>query len=359
MQLIEHRTVAWFRRHISVISFVCGFVLDASTFTRIDLLYDNSVFILYLLSAALGILLVHAVETGRWAPRSLRRYRSWLPVLVQFPIGGLLSGSVIFYTKSASMVTSWLFLSILLVLFVGNEILRRRYDRLVFQVGMFYFALLAYAAMLVPVVVGTVGTGVFFTSGILSLFLISLMLQGIMRLFPDVYRHSVKHLALTIGGIFIVWHALYLTNIMPPVPLALKEIGIFHSVVRSKGAYDVTYEPRAWYEVWRQTSEMFHRAPGEAAYCFSAVFAPTRITTDIYHAWLHRNERGVWVRESRIPFTIQGGRDGGYRGYTIMRNLSEGEWRCVVETERGQVLGETRFSVAGVAESVTLTHDTR
>jgi len=350
---------AWLKKHVSTIAFFGGFIIDTLTLGRVDAWYDNALFVLYLVTAFLGILLVHAVDTGRFAPRSLRVRKAWLPALVQFPIGGLFSGFLIFYVKSASFLTSWFFLALLLVLFVGNEFLHKRYERLVFQVSMFYFALFSYLVLLVPTVLGEISTSAFLLSGLTSLFLVALLVQTLMRLFPDVYRRSARHLAFSIGGICLLFNVLYFANIIPPVPLALKGIGIYHSVVREQGGYRVTFEEPAWYAFWRDTGAVFHRAPGEAAYCFSAVFAPTSVSTDIYHAWMRKNKKGDWVRENRTPFPIQGGRDGGYRGYTIMHTLTEGEWRCVVETERGQVLGETRFQVEGVSEPVTLTRGTR
>jgi hypothetical protein len=357
--LTLHELYQWLRRHVSTIAFVGGFVTDKLTLTRIDLVSNNLVFVGYLLATLCGILLVHTAETRPGASTLLTRYKPWLPILVQFPIGGLFSGFVIFYTKSASIFTSWLFLAILLVLFVGNEFLHKRYERLVFQVSMFYFALLSYFVMLVPILVGEISAKVFILSGISSLFVIALVLQVVMRLFPDVYKRSVKELALSVGGIFVLWNVLYFANIIPPVPLALQDIGVYHSVVRTDGTYQVTYEPPAWYEVWRDTAYTFHRPPGAAAYCFSAVFAPTTIGTRIYHRWMHQNADGVWVRVSSVPFTIQGGREAGYRGYTIKSNLSEGLWRCVVETEDGKVLGEQRFNVVGVQTAPMITSGTR
>jgi len=342
-----------------MIAFVGGFIFDTVTLNRIDSLLDQAVFVFYLCVAAGGILLVHAVETDTWTPTLLKRNKPWLPVLIQFPIGGLFSGFVIFYTKSASFFTSWLFLAILVVLFVGNEFLHRRYERLVFQVSMFYFALLSYLVMLIPIIVGDINTGVFILSGLTSLFVIALLLQGVMRLFPDVYKRSAKTLVLSVGGIFILWNALYAANIIPPVPLALKDIGVYHSVVRTDGAYEVLGEAPVWFRFWRSTAYVFHRAPGSAAYCYSAVFAPTRITTDIYHVWMRQNAAGEWIRESRIPFMIQGGRVAGYRGYTIKANLMPGNWRCVVETGKGQVVGEMRFRIEDVEDTPTLVRSVR
>lgn len=347
MKLLEYRPFRFIRTHISAIAFGSGFILDTLTLKRIDLVYENIVFISYLLTAAFGIILLHAVETGRFAPAFLSKHRAWLPVIVQLPLGGLFSGFVIFYTKSASFVTSWPFLLLLVGLFIGNEFFRKRYSRLVFQMSVFYFVLLTYLTLLVPTVLGTIGTSTFVFAGLLSLLLIGLFIHLVMYLFPMLYVHSMVRVWVAVLGICAAFNALYFTNIIPPVPLALMDIGIYHSIVRTETGYRVMYEEHETYFPWRSTARTFHRGPGEAAYCFSSVFAPTRLRTSIYHVW-ERKVNDAWIRESRIPFRIQGGRDQGYRGYTLKANLTDGLWRCAVVTERGQVLGRERFVVVSV-----------
>jgi len=338
------------RHHVSTVAFIAGFVWDTLTLTRIDLVYENIVFTSYLTVAFIGILLVHSVETELWAPRPLLKAKAWLPALVQFPLGGLFSGFVIFYTKSSSLLTSWPFLAILMTLLFGNELLRRRYERLTFQVGFFFFALLSYLVLVTPVAIGTIGTSTFVLSTILALFVMSMLLQLVMWFFPDVYKRSMRPIWYAVGGIFFGFHLLYFTNTIPPVPLALTEIGVYHSVVKSGSDYAVRYEEPAWYTPWRSTSYMYHRTVNEAAYCFSAVFAPTELRARIFHSWQRRAENGSWQRFERIPYPIIGGREGGYRGFTIKTNLPEGDWRCVVETEKGLVIGETRFAVVAADE---------
>jgi hypothetical protein len=349
----------WIKGHISAIAFATGFVVDTLTLKRIDLLYENFVFISYLLIACIGIFLVHAVETRLFAPKLLLRARPFLPVLVQFPLGGLLSGFLIFYTKSASLFTSWPFVLLLFTLFAGNEFFRKRYEKLVFQISFFYFALISYLVLVTPIVLHTIGTSTFVFAGILSLFIISVILQVFKKFFGKLYQQGARLVWACIALVYVGFNVLYFTNIIPPVPLAIKEIGVFHSVVRVENGYRVRYERPAWYESWRETSGVYHRAPGEAAYCFSSVFAPTYLRTQVYHSWQRKTADGTWVRESRIPFTIEGGRDGGYRGYTLKQNISEGTWRCVVETENMQVIGQTNFNVIDVAENQDVVDEVR
>jgi len=350
---------AFVRRHISTIAFFSGFLLDTLTLKRIDLVYENAVFVSYLTIAFVGIVLMHAVETHLWTPRLLVRAKAWLPALVQFPLGGLLSGFVIFYTKSASLFTSWPFVAILITLLVGNEFLRKRYERLIFQLGMFFFALFSYLVLVTPIIIGTIGTGTFLLAGVSAFSLMMLLLQFIKYLFGDLYGRSARGIWMTVWGIFIGFNALYFTNAIPPAPLALREIGIYHSVVRNDIGYVVRYEQPHTYEFWRKTSGRYHRTQNEAAYCFTSIFAPTDLRAKVYHSWQRKNADGSWVRESRVPYAIRGGREAGYRGYTLITNLSEGQWRCVVETEDRRVIGETRFTVRPVSTQPELTEEIR
>lgn len=355
MKTLARKMYWWVRSHISVIAFVSGFVWDTLTLKRIDLLYENIAFITYLVIAFVGIVLLHGVETRRFSSRFLLNTRVWLPALVQFPMGGLMSGFMIFYSKSASLLTSWPFLAILLTLLIGNEFFRKRYEKLVFQVSMFYFALISYITLTMPILLGTMGTSTFIFGGILSLLVMGCLLAFLYVLFPKLFQKGGRQVWGTVAGVFMIFNVLYFTNIIPPVPLVLTEIGIYHSVVRSgMGEYTVTYEEPKWFEVWRSTHGTYHKVSGEAGYCFSSVFAPTRLRVPIYHSWQRKSGEGVWIRDARIPFTIEGGRLGGYRGYTIKQNLQEGEWRCVVETETKQVVGEVRFIVLEGGAPVTL-----
>src|SRR3989339_989841 len=199
----------WTRRHISALAFACGFVLDTLTLNRIDMLYENIVFVSYLALAYIGILLVHGVETRLFAPKILLRLRVWLPVLVQLPLGGLFSGFLIFYTKSASVFASWPFLAVLFLLFIGNEFFHKRYEKLVFQISLYYFAVLSYLVLVVPIFLNTLGTATFVFAGVLSLFVISMLLFLIQRLFPKLYQQGAVLMWGIIGITYVGFNILY------------------------------------------------------------------------------------------------------------------------------------------------------
>ena len=148
---------------------------------------------------------------------------------------------------------------------------------------------------------------------------------------------------------------------IPPVPLSLKEIGVYHGMSRTKdGEYNLSFETALWYELGKKTSAIFHRRAGEPIYAFSSVFAPTRLDTEIVHHWYYFDEgKGNWVSSNLVNFPISGGRDGGYRGYSVKENTLPGKWRVDVETPRGQIIGRFGFEVVDIAETPLITTETR
>jgi hypothetical protein len=80
-------------------------------------------------------------------------------------------------------------------------------------------------------------------------------------------------------------------------------------------------------------------------FVYGAVFAPTKLSTTIVHVWeRYDDEEDAWREVGRIPFSIVGGRDGGYRGYSL-KQVTEGRYRVYVETQSGLVIGYISFIV--------------
>lgn len=336
-----------------------GFIVDSLTLTRIDLLFDNLVLFFYLAVAIMGIAITNLYDTGVWrgTPDGVRLFhrvpsyaRTLSPFLMQYAFGGLLSGFFVFYSRGTSLSASWPFLTLLLFLLVGNEFFRTRYQQFTFQISIFFFVLYSYMIFFVPVVVGAIGTWVFLLSGAVSIIVIGMLLYGFSYLMPTTKHHLGAAVVASIGGIILAVNAMYFLNILPPLPLSLKEAGVYHHVTRTAGGYLVTDEKQAWY-AFLVPYKTVHVLRGGTLYFYSAVFAPTRLAeTRIVHHWEYFDEdEDAWVSRSRVAFSIVGGRDGGYRGYSLKTDMESGWWRVRVETARGQVLGEKSFLVENVS----------
>lgn len=78
--------------------------------------------------------------------------------------------------------------------------------------------------------------------------------------------------------------------------------------------------------------------------CATAIRAPRGLKDDLHHEWRH-DGRVV----DRIDLEVRGGREAGFRTWSIKQNLGPdpaGRWTCRVVTDAGQVLGQAHFEIA-------------
>src|SRR3989338_4281733 len=348
----------WYARHerlARALAFAFGFLFDTLTLTRVDLLYTNLILTAYLVAAAGGIIILFA-EPSRILKIAGVRFREWFELGILFSFGNLMSGYVVLYVKSGSLVGSWPFLAVLAALFIGNELFRKYYQFLVFQLSMLFVAIFSYLIFSLPVLFKQIGVGIFLLSCAVSLVLFAGIVLILWRIKPGRMRIAYRHTVAAIGTIFILFNVAYFTNTIPPIPLALRDIGVYHQVLPGAGeTYRLTFEPAPWYlRLLGRTNSTFHWQAGEPVFAYSAIFATTKLTTNIFHEWLYFDEiKNEWVPKARISFPIVGGRDGGYRGYSLKENAIPGRWRGEVRTDRGALIGRMSFTViAGIPETL-------
>ena len=141
-------------------------------------------------------------------------------------------------------------------------------------------------------------------------------------------------------------------KIFPPLPLVLSDVGIYHNIKRAGRDFEVRAEnePPRWRALFG-TFPVLHVAPGEKLFLYSAVFAPSNLSTRIVHEWQWRNPAGDWTTQQRLSIPISGGREDGYRFYTSRTGPRAGEWRVNIATLDGRAIGRMRFSVAIVPKT--------
>jgi len=350
VQVRIQKTKGWFERnekYLSVGFFGLGLLVDNLTLTRVDLLFDNLVLVTYILLATLGIVLLYSAQVKRknYPNSKLVKISRYVPFLSQYALGGLFSGFVIFYTKSASWATSWIFLFILIAFFIGNERFRESYKKVDFQIGILFVAVFSFLIFFVPVLLKAMGTWIFILSGVLSVSLIYLLIYSLSFFISEISQKREKKITKNILGIFILFNLLYFLNIIPPIPLSLKEIGIYDYVYKNaSGEYTLIEKDLPWYSF----GNYFLKILEGRVYVYQSIFAPTNLGTDIYNIWQKFDEKKRrWVALSEVHFPLVGGRGEGYRGYSFMLNITEGSWRVDVKTKEGLVVGRIRFEVLG------------
>ncbi len=339
--------------------FLCGVGYDSVTLSRIDRLVDNLILLLYLL--LLGALIVLTGRLGIESPpereqllsgskftRWVWESRPYYPMVSQFLFGGLFSAYAIFYSQSATFTGTAVFFALLIVLFVTNEFLRDRLSNLRILVGLYAVVSFAFFTFFVPVITGSMNAVIFLLGALLSLGVTLYLVQLIYRNSQDpvgrqpfaVMAPAIVLIALLVGFYFMNW--------IPPVPLSLKFGGIYHEVKRTGDKFELVFE-KQWYQFWKRADTTF--PADEPIYCFTAVFAPVDLNTTIYHHWHYRsNDTKSFMHVDRIPLKISGGREGGYRAYSLKQRLDPGDWRVDVEAEDGRIIGRVAVTVTSQAE---------
>ncbi len=355
-----------YQRHLASIFLVGGFVFTTLTLTRVDEFIENFWIVIHIAVAAFGIFMInvyeHRAATVLKSPEqspALRdkkkllwneKIRTVLLYVTQFAFGGCFSTFLVFYFRSSSLSVSWPFLLILSAIFIANERLRRHYSRLTFQIIVLFISIYLFAIFFIPVVLKKIGPDIFVLSGFISLLIICVFLMLLRFVGHEKFKKSGGLIWMGIGAVLLLMNVLYFTNIMPPIPLSLKQAGVYHNINRqADGNLSLLAEQRSWPTIIRdffRFSETYHQVPGEDVYVFSAVFSPTDLSTDIVHEWQYFDEgAGHWITSSRIDLGILGGRASGYRTYSVKSSVFPGKWRVNVETQNGQLIGRVKFVV--------------
>lgn len=324
-------------RRISIASLMTGFVVDSLTLQRIDALRENLWIGGNILIVCVCIILLNRGKAGK--------KRFWLPNILQFSFGALLGSFFIFYFRSATLTATWPFLAILLAAMIANELFQKRYEKLAFQLSFLYLSVLSFSIFLMPLIVKSIRPEVFALSGLVSLLAIWLYMYFLRRFASERFLENKTHIWSFISIIFVVINILYFMNLIPPIPLSLKDSGIYHSVERTLQGNYVTLEEERGIERYFEYRQKIHWREGEPLYAYSAIFSPGSLNTDIVHVWQFKNDAGEWVTATRIPLYLSGGRSGGFRTFSHKYNFTPGPWRVSVETPRGQIIGRLNFEI--------------
>lgn len=344
------RLRAYFRinqKYLPVIFFMCGFIWDTLTLGRIDRLYDRVILSTYMISLSTCLYLYNVADDGKWKETFFEKYEKYLPLAIQFFLGGLCSAYVIYFSRSVSMTKTLSFFIILIVLLFANELLKKRISNKYLQFSAYFFMNFTFFSFFIPVLIKQMSTSIFLISGIISLTTTILLIAFIYGASPSTRKEISKRKTIgIIVGIHLMINSFYYFNLIPPVPLALDTGLVAHQVERVNGDYEITYQSEVWYKFWRNNNLTYTQIPDTNVYVFTSIFAPTALEKNVAHHWQWKSpQTGSWETADRIGYQITGGRDDGYRGFTFKSNIREGQWKVEVITEEGHVIGVVRFDV--------------
>lgn len=341
---------AYYEKHehkIAVFFFVCGFIFDMLMIERIDspaTIGQQAVYLTVILAGLMQIFFEESKPLAEFEKMFFlkRWYYDYRTAILHFFFGTLLNLYTIFFFKSSSLLVSFGFMVCLILLLAINESHRFKSGNLAFKFALVTICYLSFFSYVVPIFIGLMGTGVFLFSmliGCLPFIAIGWWIQT--------YRHELfekarKQILLPMGTVLFVFLSLYLLRIIPPVPLSIPFIGIYHSVEKSPEGYKLAHE-RPWWKFWQHGDQDFYAQKADKVFVAFRIFSPTRFSDQVLVKWFWKDNRLGWMQQDSIPIKIIGGREEGFRGYGVKSNYQPGQWRVQIETTDGREIGRIYF----------------
>ena len=342
-------------RKVDIAAFAGGFFFDIFTLDRTDswLVIGQQMLYLVVITAAL---LQMFFEEGKAAPdlekmfaakRWVHQYRT---AIVHFFLGSLLSLYTLFFFKSSSLLVSFFFLAFLVFLLVANESSRFKALGLSFKFALLSLCILSFCAIVVPVFVGSIGMFVFLLSMLVGCLPPVVIARRIRIHAPARVQQAGRQILVPFGLVLIGFLTLYMFRLIPPVPLSIPFIGVYHNVGRSEDTFTLSHE-RPFWRIWHHGDQKFLAQPGDRIYVFFRIFSPARFSDQVLMRWYWKDSAGKWKLQDSIPIKILGGRQQGFRGYGMKSNYQPGDWKLQVETTDEREIGRVYFDVAIAPEA--------
>ncbi len=328
--------------------FTLGFLFDVFTIDRVDSLLAILQQIGYLLVIG-GVLIVNFFQQTRTPnPESWGKIRTYYEryknELVHFCFGALLSSYTIFFFKSSSLIVSFAFMLVMATLLVANEWSRFQSASLPFKFALLSLCLICFSLLMVPVLVGSIGLLVFIASLVMGVFPLALLSLYILKKRVQLFELCKKQILIPSSLVTLIFLILYVLKWIPPVPLSVQFIGVYHDVKKRHGVYEL-YHENPWWRFWYEGDQNFLAQPGDRINVFFRIFSPAQFSDQIRLVWLHKDPKYGWTEQDQIPIQISGGREEGFRGYGIKSNYIPGEWRVQVQTLDGREVSRIHFDL--------------
>jgi Protein of unknown function (DUF2914) len=333
-----------------IAAFVGGFLFDIVMIDRIDAWSTIVQQAIYLILIAIVLLQMFFAE-GKppvkldGMPAVKRWYYEYRAAFGHFLLGTLLNLYTLFFFKSSSLFVSFAFMGVLVLLLVANESKRLKSLGLSFKFALFSLCLLSFCASIVPVFVGSIGLFVFLLSMLAGCVPLAVIYRRIRIHAPERVPQARRQILMPFGVVLIGFLALYLFRLIPPVPLSIPFIGVYHDVGRGEDTYRLSHE-RPYWRIWHHGDQEFVAQPGDKIYVYFRIFSPARFADQVLMRWYWKDNAGKWKLQDSIPIKIVGGREEGFRGYGMKTNYQPGDWKVQVDTTDEREIGRIYFDVA-------------
>ena len=328
--------------------FVGGFIFDVAMIEAPDALSSilQQVFYLVVIAALIHfemLFRMHKWRPGKW----IRKVWTWRTLLLHFSLGNLLNLYSLYYIKSASFFSSLIFLFLMIGFILANELPMVKGAKVSAKVALYAICLFSFFSTIFPIIFGFVSWLPFTFAVVATVLVFALQTKLMLRTVTDRALLNKAMLApgIAVMGVFVLFYTL---GWIPPVPLSVREQGIYHQIEKRDGKFLLSFE-KSWWKPWQTSDVDFKAEVGDKIYFYAQIYSPTRISDQVVIRWLQKNAKGDWVSSDAIPLNIHGGRTEGFRGFAFKGNYTPGEWQVRVETSSGIEISRHYFDVTAQA----------
>lgn len=338
-------SLSYYGKHATTIIFFVGFFFDMFILPDISDPIARLIGLCYIGAIAFLIMFREWLVSRNTASKREQKLYSLSTFGIAYFSGAALSFVCVYAIRSAAFSVSWPLLLFLAICIFANEFIASHHFRFTLDVGVMLVAMLFFMVFNLPILFKAQNDFVFVVSLIISGAISILYLYFLQFTSDSAHEEAPRHYALGIGIPMFVG-MLYFLNVIPAVPLSLNTAGVYHSVIRSEGNFIAKKEDdgRIFSSLRK---DIYHLTPEDSGvYFYSSVNAPAKLSAPLSHVWEYYDEKSNrWVEATVIPFTLEGGRQDGYRAYSKKENITEGLWRVTVKVDDKRVVGRKAFRV--------------
>jgi hypothetical protein len=333
-------------KHFLTVAFFTGFVIDYFTLPDTSNKWYPYIGLLYASIVGIAIILkewqLHLFAKGRGS----KKFANLVSIVLSFQLGSLLSYVFIYYVRGGDMFSNWPLYLLLFACVFFNELSLSHSAKVVLNTTLLYTGIVFFLIFNTPLYYMEVSDQVFVRSIIFSA-LVCYLYAAILALF--LYNQRLAYKIYTAAFVVpVVIGALYFVNVIPAVPLALRDAGVYTQVSRNSSTGEYSFgntEKIAQTWLGFGTKEKVYIEGSSIAF-YAAITAPAKVQSSISHTWQKfDNKSKKWIDKDKIEFPIVGGRKNGYRGYSVLTGVDSGLYRVLVEVGSRRFVGQKVFEV--------------
>lgn len=332
--------------HTTTIIFLFGFVFDVVMLPDIDHPITRYIGLAHICVVASLIMFREWLVSRNTATVFEQKLYSLSSFFISFSSGAALSFIFVYSLRSADLLVSWPLLLAFIICIIVNEFVSTHNFRFTLDVGILLVAVLFYSIFNTPIilkvendVIFAISIGISIVVSLLYLYLLHFTSESASYEAPRTYALAI--------GIPMFVGMLYFLNFLPPVPLSLREAGVYHNIIHTEGREFLAQQENDTRILKKYRIPTFHMLPSDTGiYFFSNINTPAELTAPISHTWEYYDATSrVWVMSTKISFDIVGGRKDGYRAFSKKENITEGLWRVTVKVGNNRIIGRQKFNV--------------